>query len=111
MREVGPHLDTLYFFNYGDPFLHPQAAEMLALAKLVRPEVVITTSTNGIPLMHMDRAIDVVRSGVDEIIFTIGGAWQASYERYHIRGRLKERTAGNGERVQSAIGLEPNDPG
>lgn len=89
MDELGPHLTYMYFFNYGDPFMHPRAEDMLALAKRVNPSMEIVTSTNGIPLAKESRARKVVESGIDRIVFTIGGTRQEAYERYHRRGKLE----------------------
>ena len=81
-------LATVYFFNYGEPFLHPQAEDMLLHLREKRPAVRIVTSTNGIPLAKASRAEKVVRSGLDSITFTIGGITQQSYVRYHANGQV-----------------------
>jgi pyruvate-formate lyase-activating enzyme len=82
--EVGIFLNEIYFYNYGEPFLHPRALDMLAYAKKANPSVHITTSTNGILLTRDDRAERIAAEGlVDYITFTIGGVDQDSYSRYH----------------------------
>lgn len=87
--ELGVHLGLIYFFNYGEPFLHPRSGDMLLYTREKCPEVRIETSTNGIYLSNSSLAEQVVKAGVDKITFTIGGATQQSYERYHVGGRLK----------------------
>lgn len=111
MDELGPHLTYMYFFNYGDPFMHPRAEEMLTLAKSINPALDIVTSTNGIPLAKESRAQKVVASGVDRIVFTIGGMRQESYERYHHRGNLALALRGmeNVCRAKRDLGAENPD--
>lgn len=87
-------LRYVYFFNYGEPFVHPQAGQMLTYLKRQSPQAHVVTSTNGIPLHKPDRAKEVVASGLDFIVFTIGGVRQASYERYHVRGQVAQALAG-----------------
>jgi hypothetical protein len=64
MDEVGPHLEELYFYNYGEPFLHPRALDMLAYAKRMNPRIHITTSTNGILLARSGKAERIVAEGL-----------------------------------------------
>ena len=59
----------------------------------------MVTSTNGIPLAKIERARKVVSSGLDFIVFTIGGIHQESYSRYHVRGRIRPSLAGPEERA------------
>lgn len=81
-------LRYVYFFNYGDPFVHARAEEMLMYIRQRCPAAQIITSTNGIPLAKRERAMKVVESNLDFITFTIGGMSQESYSRYHVGGRL-----------------------
>ena len=82
--EAGSHLEELYFYNYGESFLHPRALDMLAYVKRANPRIHITTSTNGILLARKERAERIASEGlVDDITFTIGGVDQATYAMYH----------------------------
>lgn len=94
LDDIGPDLDEVYFFNYGDPFMHRGAARMIADIKTASPDVQIVTSTNGIPLAARKKAEEVVTAGVDHIVFTISGMTQASYARYHVGGRLQSAMKG-----------------
>lgn len=86
--QLKDSLATVYFFNYGEPFLHPQAEDMLLRLRETCPGVRIVTSTNGIPLAKASRAEKVVLSAVDSMTFTIGGITQQSYSRYHANGQI-----------------------
>ena len=46
--EIGPYLESLYFFNYGEPFLNPHALDMLMYSRRMNSKMHIATSTNGI---------------------------------------------------------------
>ena len=86
--ELKGILRTVHFFNYGEPFLHPQAEDMLLYLRAACPGVRIVTSTNGIPLAKSSRAEKVVLSEIDRMTFTIGGIRQESYGRYHANGQV-----------------------
>ena len=87
MDEAGPSLGRVDFFNYGEAFLHKRAVEMCEYIKARHPNVYLYTSTNGLALTE-DRTRQLVRSGIDEVTFSIDGASQATYERYRQRGRF-----------------------
>ncbi len=85
LHEAGPHLTRIDLFNYGEPFIHPQSIDMIETIKGTFPGVLLYVSTNG--LMIRDEWIDrIVRSGLDEMTFSIDGTDQASYEAYRRGG-------------------------
>jgi tetratricopeptide (TPR) repeat protein len=95
MDEVAPHLDDLYFYNYGEPFVHPKALDMLAYAKKLNPKLKVTTSTNGILLARDGMAERIVEENlIDWICFTIGGVNQETYVRYHKAGSFEKAMLG-----------------
>ncbi len=85
--EVGASLVRIDFFNYGETFLHKRAVEMCEYIKAHYAHIYLYTSTNGLPFDE-EKARRLVRSGIDEVTFSIDGATQATYERYRQRGRL-----------------------
>jgi hypothetical protein len=85
--EVGPSLQRLDFFNYGEAFLHKRAVEMCEYIKKHFPHIYIYTSTNGLALSD-EQARRLVHSGIDEVTFSIDGATAESYARYRQRGRF-----------------------
>ena len=91
MDEVGPYIKELYFYNYGEPFVHPKALDMLAYAKAKNPDLNITTSTNGILLARAGMAERIVGEGLlDYVCFTAGGVDQETYVRYHKSGSFEK---------------------
>ena len=85
--EAGPALARIDFFNYGETFLHKRAVEMCEYIKRRFPQVYLYTSTNGLALTE-EQATRLVHSGIDEVTFSIDGAFPESYARYRQRGRL-----------------------
>ena len=85
LAEVGPRLARLDFFNYGEPFLHPQALDMVEHVKEKYPHIYLYTSTNGI-LFDEEKIVRLARSGIDEVTFSVDGPDQRTYERYRRGG-------------------------
>ncbi len=85
--EAGPALVRIDFFNYGETFLHKRAVEMCEYIKQRFPRIYLYTSTNGLALTEA-QAARLVHSGIDEVTFSIDGAFPESYARYRRRGRL-----------------------
>jgi hypothetical protein len=85
--ETARSLVRVDFFNYGETFLHKRAVEMCEYLKTRYPHIYLYTSTNGLALTE-DRARQLVRSGIDEVTFSIDGAIQENYVRYRRRGDL-----------------------
>ncbi len=85
--EAGASLVRIDFFNYGESFLHRRAAEMCAYIKRRFPQVYLYTSTNGLALDE-EKIRTLVRSGIDEVTFSIDGATRESYSTYRRRGNL-----------------------
>lgn len=95
MDEVALQIEQLWFYNYGEPFVHPKALDMLAYARKLNPKLFIGTSTNGILLARPGMAERIVGEQLlDRICFTIGGVDQASYERYHKAGSFEAAIQG-----------------
>ena len=85
--ETGASLVRIDFFNYGETFLHKRAVEMCEYIKRQFPHIYLYTSTNGLALSEQ-RARRLVHSGIDEVTFSLDGAFQDSYARYRQRGTL-----------------------
>ena len=85
--EAGPALERVDFFNYGETFLHKRAVEMCEYIKQRFPRIYLYTSTNGLALTEA-QAARLVHSGIDEVTFSVDGAFPESYARYRRRGRL-----------------------
>jgi pyruvate-formate lyase-activating enzyme len=88
-----PALGTLLFFNFGEPFLHPEAVPFLREARRRRPEVVLHASTNGVALKAGVIEALAAEALVDRMLFSVDGARPSSYERYRVGGDLRRALA------------------
>ncbi len=86
--EAGPSLTRIDFFNYGEAFLHKRAVEMCEYIKTRYPHIYLYTSTNGLAFDE-SRARRLVRSGIDEVTFSLDGAIAENYVKYRQRGDLE----------------------
>jgi len=83
--EAGPSLVRIDFFNYGEAFLHKRAIEMCEYIKSKFPHIYLYTSTNGLAFTE-EQVRRLIRSGIDEVTFSIDGATAESYVKYRQRG-------------------------
>jgi len=90
--EAGPTLGRVDFFNYGEAFLHKRAVEMCEYIKARFPHIYLYTSTNGLALDDA-KVRRLIRSGIDEVTFSIDGASQDAYVRYRQRGNFEKALA------------------
>jgi len=96
LEGIGPGLIRLDFFNYGEPFVHPQALDMIEHVKETYPHIYLYTSTNGL-LLDENKISRLAASAIDEVTFSVDGADQSTYGRYRQGGDfsklLKNMTA------------------
>lgn len=105
--EAGPSLVRLDFFNYGEAFLHKRAVEMCEYIKTHYPHIYLYTSTNGLAFSE-DGVRRLIRSGIDEVTFSIDGASQETYSRYRQRGDFAKvlRALGAATDEKRRLGLD-----
>jgi iron-sulfur cluster protein/radical SAM family protein len=84
--ELGPGLERLEFYNYGESFVNPRSYEMIAYAKSRFPGLFVYASSNGLLFDRPSRREALLRSGLDEIVFSVDGARPDSYARYRVKG-------------------------
>jgi hypothetical protein len=92
VNEAGPSLGRIDFFNYGEAFLHKRAVEMCEYIKAAFPHIYLYTSTNGLAFTG-EQVRRLVRSGIDEVTFSIDGATPESYVKYRQRGNFEKAVA------------------
>jgi len=84
MDEIGEYVSQVQFWNQGEPFINKDFLEMVRYAKT--KGVMTITSTNGHFIPTDEVAESVVNSGLDQIIFSMDGTNQETYEKYRIGG-------------------------
>jgi len=85
--EAGDYLVLLMLWNQGEPFINTDFVEMVRYAHSRR--IPTLTSTNGHYIRDMDQARAIVDSGLDELILSMDGVDQETYERYRVGGKLE----------------------
>jgi MoaA/NifB/PqqE/SkfB family radical SAM enzyme len=111
LREV-PTLETVAFWGLGEPLLHPDIVEMVALAKELgaRTELV----TNGL-LLGAELAEGLILAGLDTLVLSVDGATPGSHaevragpdrKQVHQQVRNLHRTRRTLLRNNPEIGLE-----
>jgi pyruvate-formate lyase-activating enzyme len=88
-----PDLEKLLFYNFGEPFLHPQAIGFLRALRERRPGLTVHTSTNGLALTRDKIEAIAAEALLDRIVFSIDGASEKSYRRYRVGGRFERALA------------------
>lgn len=86
--ETGAYLTHAELYNYGEPFINPDAVKMIRYLKKVNPEVIIEIHTNGHYFDTQEKRMDVISSGLDILSFSVDGITQEVYEKYRIGGSL-----------------------
>ena len=77
----------LLLWNQGEPFLVKDLKKMIQYAK--SRNIYVVTSTNGHFFRTEKSAIDLVNTYLDELIISLDGADQQTYEKYRVGGDLK----------------------
>lgn len=81
------HQDLVYMLLYfqGEPYLNPAFLEMAAYS--TQKGIYTATSTNG-HYLTKERAKATVDSGISEVLISIDGTTQETYEQYRVGGQL-----------------------
>lgn len=77
--EIGQFARTIKLSYIGEPLLHPKIVDMITYAKS-HSEAKVVMFTNGTLLTH-PISVDLVYSGLDEIVFSIDGSSLATFEK------------------------------
>ena len=93
--QVHGHVFVMMMWNQGEPYINRCFNEMVRYAHEHR--IFTFTSTNGHFVRSPEQAREIVESGLDEIIFSLDGVDQETYEKYRVGGDI--------ERVFSGIEL------
>jgi radical SAM protein with 4Fe4S-binding SPASM domain len=84
-NELYPDLMYMLMYFQGEPYLNPNFLEMARHA--VKKGVFVATSTNG-HYLNEEMARKTVESGIQEVLISIDGATQGTYEQYRVGGQL-----------------------
>ncbi len=86
LDELGPHLYDLELSGWGEPFINKDIYKMFNYARERAPKAYIYTDTNG----HFIDNDMLFNSPPDELVFSIDGIDQETYEKYRVNGELNK---------------------
>lgn len=84
LQECGNRICAALLYIVGEPFLHPEIMKIIKLFK--EHDIIVKISTNG--NYSKDISEEIVRSGLDYIIFGVDGDNQEAYAKYRVGGSL-----------------------
>lgn len=83
-------IDGISMGNWGDPLLNPDLPKMISYAKshptAMKPKTAVSVNTT---LNVLPNSLELLRSGIDEIVITISGMTQEVYSRNHKGGNIE----------------------
>lgn len=107
LQEVGKQLQHINYYFQGEPFVHPQ---FLSLVRAARARnIYVVTSTNA-HFISETTATEIVESDLSEIIVSIDGMTQETYENYRINGKLDKVIQGTKNIIDAKIRLKRANP-
>jgi MoaA/NifB/PqqE/SkfB family radical SAM enzyme len=78
--EAGPYLDRIAFWNWGEPFLHPNLMEMVGYSR--QWPAWLQLCTNGHFFTNHRLTKEVVESGLNQLIVSMDGSTSESIQKY-----------------------------
>ncbi|MDX1349642.1 MAG: radical SAM/SPASM domain-containing protein [Putridiphycobacter sp.] len=91
LQSLGKHLQYINYYFQGEPFINPQFLDFVKAAR--QENIYVLTSTNA-HFISEKTADEVVASGLSELIVSIDGTTQETYENYRIEGKLDQVLSG-----------------
>ncbi|MBK6521257.1 MAG: SPASM domain-containing protein [Sphingobacteriaceae bacterium] len=89
--QIKKHVHSLTFYFQGEPYLNPDFLKMVRTAS--DNNLYTITSTNA-HYLNDEVSKQTIQSGLDEIIISIDGTSQETYEQYRVGGQLDKVLAG-----------------
>jgi len=105
--QLQDHLVYLLLYFQGEPYLNPDFLDMAAHA--AQRGIYTATSTNAHYLTPQN-AKRTVQSGIHEVVVSIDGATQATYEQYRVGGNLEKVRQGVRNLVEARERLQASTP-
>ncbi len=87
LEALGKNLQFINYYFQGEPFIHPNFLELVKEAR--KKNIYVLTSTNA-HFLSEKKAHEIIESGLNELIISIDGTTQETYENYRIEGELKK---------------------
>mgnify|MGYP000334572184 CR=1 FL=1 len=107
LDQTGKQLQYLNYYFQGEPFVHPQFLDLVKEAR--QRNIYVVTSTNA-HFITPETAEKIVLSDLSEIIISIDGVNQESYEKYRINGKLSKVLEGTRNLIAAKRRLNRKNP-
>lgn len=103
------HKDLVYMLLYfqGEPYLNPAFLDMAEYAS--QKGIYTATSTNG-HYLNPQKAEATVKSGISEVLISVDGATQETYQSYRVGGKLEKVKEGIRNLVEAREKLGAKSP-
>ncbi len=85
--ELSKFTFHVFFYNWGEPLLHPQLPEFIAYAHQKKVATIISSNLS-LELLE-DKIEAIITSGLDKLVVSMDGVDQESYSRYRRGGKFK----------------------
>ncbi|WP_070137923.1 radical SAM/SPASM domain-containing protein [Crocinitomix algicola] len=107
LEACGKNLQHINYYFQGEPFVNKHFLEFVKAARA--RNIYVVTSTNA-HFISPGIAEKVVESGLSEIIISIDGTIQETYEKYRINGKLDKVLTGTKNLVAAKKKLNRKNP-
>jgi radical SAM protein with 4Fe4S-binding SPASM domain len=88
-NQIEKYAEVIYLHMWGEPTLHDRLIDIINFSLNKNSSIILNVSTNGNNLSQQ-YAESLVRTGIQQIIFSIDGIDQASYEKYRRGGSFED---------------------
>ncbi len=107
LDQLGSRLQHINYYFQGEPFIHPQFLDLVKSAR--KKNIYVVTSTNA-HFISPKVAENIINSELSEIIISIDGMTQESYEKYRINGKLSKVFEGTTHLIEAKKRLKSAHP-
>lgn len=107
LDELKQHLMYVNFYFQGEPLIHPNICEAIALAD---ERKIFTAISSNAHFITAAKAEELIQSGLKRIVISIDGVSQESYEKYRIHGTLEKVLTGTKNLVEAKKRLKSHYP-
>ena len=104
---LGKQLQYINYYFQGEPFIHPNFLELVKEAR--RRNIYVVTSTNA-HFISEQKAEEIISSRLSEIIISIDGMTQETYEKYRVEGHLSKVLEGTKNLIAAKKRLNATNP-
>ncbi|MBI3134000.1 MAG: radical SAM protein [Bacteroidetes bacterium] len=87
LDKLGKSLQHINYYFQGEPFINPNFLELVNEAR--KRNIYVVTSTNA-HFISAETADKIIDSGLSELIISIDGTSQETYEKYRVEGNLQK---------------------